>query len=711
MQRNTQTGNSVMYLKVLLGLFLFSSILAAQQIPKCVPAAGSMNLRSEGLAESATDITLSCTGFAAGVSVTATVSIFTSVNITNHLSTNNTPDIVVSVTAGGFQQSPATNIQLVGNNDINISGIQFTPGTDGGATIKISNLRVNANSAAGNTPALLTANLAATGFSLTGTQVQLGAVTSGLLSSDLAAEFAGSGAALPATLTMPNLFTAGTPFITSRVTEGFVNAFIPKDATSDYGTRIMLQYSGLPPSTQLAVPDLIAGSSALQPTAGGNLGTPQSPGTYASSANGSLLLARVNNPNTDGSGGAPFFVRPAGGTAQMTLSTATLLTINNGSAFVVYEVVDANPAVQESAQIPTFITISGGPGNYGALSLSFAPVSTVGIATTATPQPPVPRFAAVTPPGDCTVVGDCTAGYFPQLKLNASSVTLQSSAGGTPAVGYLPFVNTAPNTVMSWTATVSYQTGSGWLSINPASGATGLGSNGATVNVHADPTNLSAGVYNATITIDAGPGAGSQSVPVIFTVGLALPLITQVANAANGYVTSLVPGSFASVYGTSLTGNVVTVSFDGVGATTTYNSATQINLLVPGALTGKTSAQMLVSVDGRNSAPAMVSLLNAAPAIFTNGILNQDNSVNSASNPAVRGSSLQIFLTGLPPVAGSTVNVGSQSLQSVYSGQAPGVPGLQQVNVLLPANLTGTAQLTVCAAGAVCTPAYSVTIQ
>ena len=106
-----------------------------------------------------------------------------------------------------------------------------------------------------------------------------------------------------------------------------------------------------------------------------------------------------------------------------------------------------------------------------------------------------------------------------------------------------------------------------------------------------------------------------------------------------------------------------------------------------------------------------MNLANASPAIFPSGVLNQDNSVNGTAKPAVRGSTLQIFLTGLPPVAGATVSIGNRSLQSVYSGQAPGVPGLQQVNVLLPADLTGTAQLTVCAAGPICSPAYSVTIQ
>ena len=79
------------------------------------------------------------------------------------------------------------------------------------------------------------------------------------------------------------------------------------------------------------------------------------------------------------------------------MSTASELPVNNGAAFVVYEVVDANPNVQESAQIPTFVSAgaNSNPGTYGQLSLTFAPLSTV---ATATMTDPVPRFAAITRP-------------------------------------------------------------------------------------------------------------------------------------------------------------------------------------------------------------------------------------------------------------------------------------------------------------------------
>jgi uncharacterized protein (TIGR03437 family) len=706
MTRFTRSHHPAPSLKVLFGLLLFAFASSAQS-PVCFLNAGNTSLRSEGLTESAAALTLSCTGAKPGVLSTGSLSITTSVNITNHLSTGNVPDVIVNVTAGGFQQPAPTGILLAGNNTLNISGIQYTAGTDGTVTVAIGNLRLNVNSAAANKSSLITATvISPNGFVLPSPSVPLGNYTSGLLASDTSAGIYSTGSPLPSTITMQNLFAAGTAFDTTRVTEGFSNAFIVKDQNSATGTRIMISYSNLPATTELFVPDVVAGSSALQPTAGGNLGTPQSPGMYASSPTGSLLLSRVLNPNPDGSGGGLAYQIPTGGTnGPITLNSANPVTIANGSAMVVYEVIDANPAIQESAQIPTFVTLTSATaaGSYGQESLSFAPVSTVGIATL---TDPVPRFVAVAPPNDCTAIGDCSASYFPHLKMNTTAVTLTAQAYGTPVVGFVPFQNSGSG-AMSWNATVTYQTGSGWITLSPTSGL-----NSATVNVHADPSKLAPGVYNATVTIDAGPQAGSQSVPVTLTVGKAMPLISAVVNAANGTITTLVPGSFASIYGTSLSGNSVVVTFDGVAATTVYTGANQINLLVPSALSGKTSATMLVSADGSNSTPVNVTLATAAPAIFTNGILNQDNSVNGAAKPAARGSILQIFLTGLPPVSGATVNIGAQSnLSALYSGAAPGVPGLQQVNFALPAGMTGTAQLTVCTPGSICTPAYPVSIQ
>jgi uncharacterized protein (TIGR03437 family) len=705
MQCITRVCTTTHSCKTLLGLFLLSFLpLAAQQFPLCVANAGNNSLRSEGLTESATDLTLSCSGATPNTPATAIVSIFTpTVNITNHLSTGNTPDVVVSVMANGVQQPTPASVQLVGTNQLNISGIQYTPGADGGVTIKISNLRVNANAAAKSNSPLIPANIIATGLILQNTQVFLGAVTSGLLSSDTSAGIFCAGSPIPSTINLPNLLSTGTRYSTTRVTEGFANAFTPKDATSDTGTRLIIKYAGLPASTRLFVPDVIAGSSALQATSAGDFGLPAAPGTYASSATGSLLLSRVYNAAADGTGGSPFYRIPAGGTPAITLSNASELQLSSGAGYVVYEVIDANPSVRESAQIPTFVTLTSptDPGTYGSMNVTFAPLSTVAIATM---TDPVPRFAAVQPPVDCTALGDCNANYYPHLKMNTSSVPLSTSANGDTAVGYIPFQNSGGGT-LNWTANVAYQTGSGWLTLGANSG-----SGSSTVTVRANPAGLAPGTYNATVTIDAGPMAGSQAVPVTLQVGAAVPLVTWVASAADGNVVTVVPDSFASIYGTGLAGSNVNVTFDGAQAKLVYQTDKQINLLVPASVAGKTSSQVMVSVDGRSGMPKMVNVANAAPAIFTNGVLNQDNTVNAVGKSAARASVLQIFLTGLPPVSGATVTIGNRTLQSVYSGQAPGIPGLEQVNVLLPADLTGTAQLSVCS-GQVCSPAYSVSIQ
>jgi uncharacterized protein (TIGR03437 family) len=84
-------------------------------------------------------------------------------------------------------------------------------------------------------------------------------------------------------------------------------------------------------------------------------------------------------------------------------------------------------------------------------------------------------------------------------------------------------------------------------------------------------------------------------------------------------------------------------------------------------------------------------------------VLNQDNSVNGASNPAGAGSVIQIFATGggqtVPAsvtgtLAGNsldttallvTVTIGGADAPVMYHGSAPGeVSGMLQVNAVVP---------------------------
>jgi uncharacterized protein (TIGR03437 family) len=168
--------------------------------------------------------------------------------------------------------------------------------------------------------------------------------------------------------------------------------------------------------------------------------------------------------------------------------------------------------------------------------------------------------------------------------------------------------------------------------------------------------------------------------------------------------------------GSHFAGKNVSAAFDGTSAQLLYASDTQLNLQVPATLAGKTSANLTVTVDGNSSAPAMVTLSSAWPAIFQHGVLNQDNSQNSAALPAKSGDILQIFATGIPKGAIVSAQIGGlPDLVPLYAGEAPTVPGVQQVNVAVPAGTSAPATLVLCAtvpgAAQTCSSAYPFAVQ
>jgi uncharacterized protein (TIGR03437 family) len=179
--------------------------------------------------------------------------------------------------------------------------------------------------------------------------------------------------------------------------------------------------------------------------------------------------------------------------------------------------------------------------------------------------------------------------------------------------------------------------------------------------------------------------------------------VSSITNAADYHAGPVVPGSLAAVFGSNLGGQNVSVTFDGSAAHLLYTGATQINLQIPAALAGHSSSQMIVTVDGASSAPVNVQLVPIAPAVFTPGILNQDNTVNNSAHPAAAGTVLQIFGTGMPD-SGGIVSVTIQNHANLipsYAGAAPGLPGVEQVNVAVPSGLGKTAaSLIICVTGA-----------
>src|SRR5262249_18006586 len=103
------------------------------------------------------------------------------------------------------------------------------------------------------------------------------------------------------------------------------------------------------------------------------------------------------------------------------------------------------------------------------------------------------------------------------------------------------------------------------------------------------------------------------------------------------------------------------------------------------------------------SAPVQVPIAPAAPGLFTSdasgagqaAAINQDNTVNSASNPAPAGSVVAFYATGGGTLTSDTLprltlpvtaTIGGLDAPVLYAGIAPGEPdGVIQINVQIPA--------------------------
>jgi uncharacterized protein (TIGR03437 family) len=149
----------------------------------------------------------------------------------------------------------------------------------------------------------------------------------------------------------------------------------------------------------------------------------------------------------------------------------------------------------------------------------------------------------------------------------------------------------------------------------------------------------------------------------------------------------VVPGSLGTVFGQNLAGAVTRLPVDCVEGRILSATSRQGNFQVAAGWAGRVSAQLIVTVDGLQSTPGAAALAAATPGVFVGANLHQDNSVNSAENPAEAGSAIQVDLAGLGE-AGATVRVGGRFFSEArYAGRAPGLIGMQQGNPRIPADL------------------------
>jgi uncharacterized protein (TIGR03437 family) len=198
-----------------------------------------------------------------------------------------------------------------------------------------------------------------------------------------------------------------------------------------------------------------------------------------------------------------------------------------------------------------------------------------------------------------------------------------------------------------------------------------------------------------------------------FPAGAQLPVTINpggIVNSASYASPPLAPGGIASLFGTlpiatpgtaqtlplPTTLDGVSVSFgNGLEAPLFYASSGQVNFEVPTQLAGMSQASVTLIVSGQSSAAQTVSLAPYSPGLFSiNGqgsgqgaILNTANQLVNTSNPAMAGSTvIQIFATGLGDgTTAPSVTIGGVAATVTFSGLAPGLMGVNQVNAMVPA--------------------------
>jgi uncharacterized protein (TIGR03118 family) len=254
-----------------------------------------------------------------------------------------------------------------------------------------------------------------------------------------------------------------------------------------------------------------------------------------------------------------------------------------------------------------------------------------------------------------------------------------------------------------------------------------------------------------TLYFVAGVPAGSTTPRGLLGTIAPPSAITAVANAASWQIGPVAPGELIVLGGQTVgaiplvssvipaTGSLaktlggVTVTINGIAAPILYTSGSETSVQVPDGLIPSPfseSAFITVQTPGQTSQSFYVPLALSAPGLFAANssgarqlaAMNQDGSINSATNAATSGTTVTMYATGegLTNPAGVdgaiqtqsarvpnlpvTVTIGGQPAQLVSAGTPVGeVSGVMVVRAVVPSGLTAGPVLVILKVGSVST--------
>ena len=221
-----------------------------------------------------------------------------------------------------------------------------------------------------------------------------------------------------------------------------------------------------------------------------------------------------------------------------------------------------------------------------------------------------------------------------------------------------------------------------------------------------------------------------------------------VTNAASFLSTAVSPGGIIAIFGTDFgcsasaasaiplptTLGGVTVKVNGTAIPLFYVGEGQINAQMPYEATVGTATLQIIAPGG-TSADVSVPIVAAGPGIFgasgAAAATNQDGTVNSVTNGAAPGSIVTVYFTGQGPVSqtvktgaaapaaptlatvttpNSSATIGGLNAPIQFLGLTPGLVGLAQANLTVPAALASGSYPVILTIGAVSSAPETITV-
>ncbi len=204
------------------------------------------------------------------------------------------------------------------------------------------------------------------------------------------------------------------------------------------------------------------------------------------------------------------------------------------------------------------------------------------------------------------------------------------------------------------------------------------------------------------------------------SVGISFGQMSVVNSASYDSTGPLAPGSFATIFGQNLCGQTATGQLDsngmypttlggcsltvnGTAAMMQYAASGQMNFVVPQNL-GSGTASVVIN-NGAQMVTGSMMIGPAGPGVFSLNGMGMGNGAMLLSiswqlgpfSSTTNGqpTPVSIFLTGMDLSMKPVITVAGTPVEVTFYGNAPGYPGLQQINMTVPASMAGAGRVPV----------------